>query len=190
MFIDFMFKKWLKSNWSLLLGIGAMFLLIAGTVVIQGTTLQKVLFLIGAPLLGVTAWSEDQKMLMFLQAVITISAVIAFFPDLALEVKFMGLFVPSVLGVIYLVKVDYIEKDSYWPVGAFGLLLIAAGLSVAGVFPFYFNLLLAIGGISVALYAFLGYYFLKVKIQLMWLILNVLFAVNPLIRVAAFLLGF
>ena len=169
---------------SLTIGVIAMVLLIIGTLVEGGTLVQKLLFVIGSPILGLTAYLNKQKMFTTLQIIVTIGAILAFFNNISVILNYAVMISSSLFGLGYLIKINYFKEDMWWPVGGLGLLIIATGFATSAVdYPIMFNSLLGIGGILVALYSAIGFFHLKVRIAVIWLILNVVFSINPLIIV-------
>lgn len=169
---------------SLIIGIIAMILLVVGTLVEGGSLLQKLLFVIGAPVLGFTAYLNKQKMFITLQIVVTIGAILAFFGNLPSFLRYTIMIGSGIIVVGYLIKTNYFKEDVWWPLGGLGLLSIAVGFATNAVaYPILFNLLLGTGGVLVALYSAIGFFHLKVKIAAIWLVLNVIFSINPLIIV-------
>lgn len=171
---------------SLAIGMAAMVLLVIGTtgIVETGSLLQKIIFVIGAPILGFTAHLNRQKMFAVLQIVVAIGAVLAFFDWLPSVLKYAIMIGSGLVGVGHLLKINYSKEDLWWPLGGLGLLSIAAGFATNPVAsPLLFNLLLASGGLLVALYSAIGFFHLKVRIAAIWLVLNVIFGVNPVLFV-------
>lgn len=163
--------------------IAGMLLGIAGTVAPQGTVLQRTLFLLSASILAVTAYRSDQTMLTVLQTVVTISAILAFIPGLGLQTRLLLVLGPAIIATGYLIRIGHRDVDPYWPIGAVGLLLLAGGLSLSGTAPFVFNLLLATGASIISLYATVQYVVDDISIQIIWVLLNIVFMINPLLNV-------
>ncbi|GAI38382.1 unnamed protein product, partial [marine sediment metagenome] len=154
---------------------------VAGTIVEGGSLEQKLLFVIGAPILGFTAYLNKQKMFVTLQIVIVIGAILAFFGSLPASLRYAIMVGSGIFGIGYLIKVNYSKEDVWWPLGGLGLLSIAIGLTTNAVaYPLLFNSLLGTGGVLIALYSAIGFFHLKVRIAAIWLILNVIFSINPL----------
>ena len=166
---------------SLVIGIIAMILLVIGTIVEGGSLLQKLLFVIGAPVLGFTAYLNKQKMFITLQIIVSIGAILAFFGDIYTILRYTILVGSAIFAIGYLIKINYYKKDLWWPLGGLGLLSIAVGFATNAIaFPILFNSLLAAGGILVAIYSAIGFFHFKVRIAAIWLILNIIFSINPL----------
>lgn len=169
---------------SLAIGMAAMVFLVIGTAVEPGSLLQKIIFVIGAPVLGFTAHLNGQKMFAVLQVVVAIGAVLAFFDWLPPVLKYAIMIGSGLAGVGHLLKINYSKEDMWWPLGGLGFLSIAAGFATSPVAsPLLFNFLLGAGGLLVALYSAIGFFHLKVRIAAIWLVLNVIFSINPLLFV-------
>jgi hypothetical protein len=172
-----------RKNIFLFAGILAMIGLVIGTFLQGGSLAQKILFLIGASALMLLAYVNRQKMFLVIEIVIVLSAVLAFW-DTASLIKHLIFMGTSIIGVNYLVKINFSREDKHWPIGAFGLLLLAAGFATdAVVYSVLFNVFLGLGGILVAIYSGIGVFLYKNKIAWIWLILNIFFSVNPVITV-------
>jgi len=157
-------------------------LLIAGTFSVAGSLLQKALFAVGAPLLGVTAYVDKQKMFTALQAVATIGAWMSFFPALPGVAKYAILLSAGIIGIAYLVKGKYYKTDRFGWLGTIGLLCFAAGFATSAAFhTLAFSLLFIAGGTTLAIYSTLNFISYKVRIALIWVVLNALLVLNPLL---------
>ncbi len=166
---------------SLFAGIIAMVLLVSGTVSESGSILQKILFVTGATILGITAYLNKQKMFVVLQAVATIGAILAFFPDLP-EIKYALMVGSAIIGIVYLSTTGYYKQDEWGILGSIGLVLVAIGFATNPVrYPTIFGFLLGFGGIAIAAYSAIGFFKYKVKISLIWLVLNIIFSINPIL---------
>lgn len=175
-------KKTKVTQASLIIGIIAMLLLILGTITEGGSLLQKILFVIGAPVLGITAYLNKQKMFAVLQSLITVGALLAFFSNILSELKYVIMFGAATLGIGYLVKTKHYSKDPFGILGSLGLAFIAIGFATNPVqFPRIFGFLLGAGGISVAIYSAISFFHYKIRISIIWLILNVIFSINPIL---------
>jgi hypothetical protein len=162
-----------------IIGIIAMSMLVAGTFADPGSSTQKMLFLIPGPMLAYTAYVARQKMLLSLQAVLTVGVLLSFYPQMPASINYLVLGT-GLIVIGYLAETHYIKQDKYWPLAALGILLLAFGYSTnANKEPLIFNALLASGSFSVAIYSYIGYHKLKTKVSGIWLILNLLFMVNP-----------
>jgi len=169
------------KRFSLPIGITAMILLVIGTFMPGGSLQQKVLFVIGAPTLGLTAYLNKQKMFTVLQAVVTMGAILGFFSTAPAILRYAIMLGSAALGIGYLIKVNYSKEDKWWPIGGLGLLGFAFSFATNAIaYPVMFNLLIIIGGILMAIYSAIGLFKLKVKIAAIWLILNILLIINPL----------
>lgn len=172
----------ISKQWHVIVGLIAMVILVFGTFSEAGSQLQKILFVIGAPTLGITAYAGKQKMFTTLQLVATLGAILAFFPDSPATTKYGVMGIISILSLAYLVKTRYFEADGYGLIGAIGLISIAIGY-VTSPFPspFWFAFFLGVGGMLLTLYSGIQFFHDKVKIALLWLILNIIFSINPIL---------
>jgi hypothetical protein len=168
-------------------GIGAMILLVAASTLEGGTPLQKWLFLVPPPVLFAVAYLNEEAMLASLEVVVQIGAILAFFPSLSPSVRFTFLGGSALLAVGYLIRIDYLAEDRYWPVGGTGLVILATGISISGTQPVVFNSLLVLGSILLGVYSLLGFFALGVRIQAIWVVLNVAFGVAPGLRLLGLL---
>ena len=176
-----------SKYWTLAVGLFAMALLVVGTASQGGSLQQKVLFIVGAPLLGFTAYMDGRKMFMMLQAVATLGAAIAFLPMLPDAAKYVLMAAGALFGIAYLLKSRYFQTDKYGVVGVLGLLLIAVGFVIDPLkYAFWFDAFLGFGGLTVAAYSAISLS-RGVKIAAIWLVLNVLFAISPLVDLARLL---
>jgi hypothetical protein len=164
------------------LGILAMVLLVVASTMEGGTFAQKVIFAVTPPVLLAVAYANGEMMLATLEVVVLAGALLAFLPSVALSLRMLALLGPAVLGVAYLVRIDYHERDRYWPIGGAGLLLLATGITVSGTAPVLFDLLLVVGSVVLGAYSVLGFVVLGVRIQAIWVVLNLAFAVSPALR--------
>lgn len=161
-------------------GIG-MLCFIIGTYAVPGSLFQRVLFLVGALILLGTALHTRQLLLVVLEIVVTLSTLLAFTPT-GPVVRLLIFGVAAIAGVVYLLSVNYRSVDPYWPIGAAGLIVLAAGLPISSTFPVLFDGLMATGAAVLAGYSFTVYYTNDVPVQLAWGIFNVIFTIRPVIR--------
>ena len=172
---------------SLAIGLTAMVLAVLATLVEPGSLLQKTLFLVAVPTLGLAAFLDGHKLFFVLQGITTVSAVMAFFtvPDSA---KFFLLGFGVIVGFAFLWREKYFKSDPYWVVGGLGLLGLASGLAMNAVTqPLLFYSFLGLGGLLIAVYSGIQFFYLKVRIAGIWLVLNVLFSLNPLLMALSIL---
>ncbi len=172
----------ISKEWPLIIGILAMIFLVAGTLAESGSILQKILFLIGAPTLGITAYANKQKMFTILQLIATVGAIIAFFPGLPTSIKYSVMIIGTIVALVYLIKEKYFDQDKWGYLGGIGLISIAFGLATNPVnAPFWFGLLLGAGGLIVSLYSAISFFHHKIKIAFIWFVLNIIFSIAPIL---------
>lgn len=162
------------------IGIVGMTVSVIGTFLPDGDLLQKIFFLIGACSLVSTAIFNKQTMFIALQAVIIVGAILGFFSKVSVEWKYLIMGISALIPIVYLLSIRYFKKDLSGIIGGGGLICIALGFAVsADAAPMLFYSLLAAGGFFVAVYSAIGFFHYKVRISVLWLILNVVFIVNP-----------
>lgn len=171
------------KKYSFIFGITIMLFAVIGTFLEGGSLLQKIFFFITGSGLTFTACLNKQKMFITLQIIVVLSTIIAFF-NLTNMFRYAILVGGAIISVSYLIKINYIKEDVWWPIGGLGLLVLAGGFATNAVaYPVLFNSLLGIAGILIAIYSAIGFFHLKIKVSLIFLILNVIFAIKPVITV-------
>ncbi|TKX44859.1 hypothetical protein EXE41_12850 [Halorubrum sp. SD690R] len=179
-------RQYLQTNKGVAIGIPGVVLVVIGTFYDPGSLIRKILFLVSAPFLTVSAYVAGQKMLFLLQLVVTLSAVLAFFP-VGLSIRVGTLLVPAVLIFIYLAVDGYIEEDPYWPIAGIGLILLATAFALGGLSPFYVTLFLTLGPGLIATYSLIEYITLDIPVQFIWFVLNVAIAAGPTVQLIGML---
>lgn len=145
---------------------------------------QKILFLIGAPILRFTSYLDKQKVFFALEAVISIWALLAFFPHIGNFLRYGIMIVIWIVAFVYLVRLNIFRKEIWAPIGALGLLCLAIWFATnAIVHPLTFNFLLFFGSLLMAVYSAIEFWKLKIKLSVIFLILNIIFLINPLIYI-------
>ena len=168
-------------KWHEYLGILAGLFIIAGTLFYPGSLEQRLLFLLGAPLLAVTAYVDRQKMFTALQGVVTTGAIIAFF-DISVLWRYAILLSVALLSIVYLIKTDYYNTDKYGWIGTIGLLCFAMAFAAGGsIHPAIFSSLLIVGGLSLTIYSIFNFVVYKTRIALIWVFLNLVLIITPVI---------
>ena len=167
----------------LLIGIIAMAILLIGVFSAPASLLQRSLFLAGALMLTLTAYMGKSWMLFVLQIVISLGSLFAFIgiDDL---IKYAILLGASIIGISYLRSTKRFEAGIWGIVSTLGLFLVAAGFATDAVsHPLLFGFFLGAGSLLVALYSFVDYYYKKHEAAAIWLVLNIVFAINPILMV-------
>ena len=91
--------------------------------------------------------------------------------------------IPAVLAVIYLIKVRYFQKDAWGILASIALLCVALGFATdPNDLPILFHGLLAAGAVMLTIYSLIQFFYHKVRIALLFMILNAVFSINPLIQ--------
>ncbi len=174
----------------LYIGISAMILLLIGVVSEPASLLQRSLFVIGALMLTLCAYLGRQGTLFVLEIVISLGSMFAF---LAISdvVKYAVLLGAALVGIIYLRLTKKYDSGAWGIVSSAGLLLVGAGFATdATAHPLYFGLLLGVGSLVIALYSFVDYYYDKHDVAAIWVVLNIIFAINPLLMALKALRGY
>jgi len=170
-----------KNRWIFYAGLFAMVLLLVGVFSEPSSLLQKTLFLIGAIILTIVAYLNNQRMLFALQIIISVGSILAFLELIGI-IKYAILFAASAVAIVYLLIIKNYKSDPWSITCSAGLILIAAGFATdASIYPLYFGLSLGLGGLLVAFYSFIDYFYNKNKIAIIWFVLNLVFAINPIL---------
>jgi hypothetical protein len=162
-----------KLNVNLLIGLVGMLIVIGGTLISPGTT-QKVLYLIGAVFMLVSAALERQLFFVILQVVIVVGAAVAF-THWPILVKAMVPLAFSIAALIYFYFTEALH-DRLTQVGCGGLIAIALGFANSS------PIIYLIGGVLLAIYGFWSFR-RGVKIAMLWAILNSIFALTSLVAI-------
>ncbi len=160
-------------------GLCAMTLLVVGVFLPGGSLAQKLLFVVGAPTLYFTARAGKQHLFMAFQLVVTLGALLAFVPQIPDMFRYLIMLSATGMAVVWLWGYHPNRGRLDW-LGVLGLALIAVGLATpATVYPMLFFATPGVGGLVVAVCAAVqiadGW-----RLGWIWLILNLLFAANPL----------
>ncbi len=167
------------SCWPLLVGIGGMLLLVRGTFLPPGSLIQQLLFLIGGFTMGVTAYVNDEQMLTTLQTVITLGALLTLLDWFSVRSKLVILGGAATVGIGWLMHIDYLAEDRWWPIGGSGLFLLAVAFAISGANPLALNGFLTAGTALVLCYSLISFFIAKVSVQAIWIVLNTVFILKP-----------
>jgi hypothetical protein len=151
----------------------------------RASFLQDGVFLIGDIILLIVAIENKQKNLIAIQTVILIGIVLSLFSN--------GIFMTTtvilsaiILLIGYLYSVHYYSKEPIGFIGSAGFVLLAIGYALnTGNTQILNSLAFGIGAILVAIYSLLSLLLYKVRVQIVWIILNVVFAIGPLAYLAS-----
>lgn len=177
-------KRKSKNNvdWLFYSAVGAMVLLVFSiSFLIFGSVLQKSLILLGAFVLFLVASLSNQRVLQALQLVIVVGAVLGFLQLSVLYSLSIMLFV-SILMVVYLYSIEHYKKEPIGAMGSVGFLLLAMGLAFnTGSNNLISGFSLGFGSIIIAIYSATAFWLYKTRLQIVWVVLNLAFAISPLI---------
>jgi hypothetical protein len=158
----------LIKRFGLALGIVGLGLAIIGNLY-PDTQTQKVLYLLGGILLTITAVIEGQAYFIALEAIVIVSASLAFIPGYF----FLKAMLPLALTALFLLYLNRnphsTEKVDH--LGTCGLVLLALGYAITH------PLLYLAGGIVLTVYSYRAYR-AGVSIALLWAVLNAVFSLT------------
>ena len=138
--------------------------------------------------MGITAFFNKQKMFTIIQLIVSIGAVLAFFNEVSQLWKYALLLGVAVLSIAYLFKINYFNEDKWGLLGVIGLLCFAYAFATdAASSALVFNSLILTGGLLVAVYSSISFFVNKVKIAFIWVVLNLLLCISPLLFFIKFL---
>ncbi len=143
--------------------------------------LQRSILLLGAVLLFLSATASKQKVIQSLE-IIVITGVVLGLLDIYVIYSLVAILAISSVIVGYLMSIEHYKKEPLGSVGSVGFVLFAIGFAFNnGSNPLITGFALASGSILVAIYSATSYVLYKVKLQIVISILNIVFAVSPLL---------
>jgi len=155
---------------------------ITGMILTTGSITQQILFFLGAVLLTISAFLSKQQMFFAMQIVASTGALlwlISIIPNLRIYI-YMGL--TTIGAITYILKNWFHKTDKFYIIGIISLSLLALWFATdPGVNILLFNILLASGGLFIAIYSSLEFFILKSRIAIIFMILNILFIIKPII---------
>lgn len=172
-------KPSLIKKLALPIGILGMILVLAGFFIENNLILQQSIFLAGSLGLAFSAIINRQKMYIALQGIIIAGILLGFF-ELEASYKYLIMALPVIVAYAYLIRIKYFKSDSWGILGSLGLIAVAFGYALNSQdYPLLFNIFLFSGGIIVAAYSAIGFFHYKIRITMLWLVLNLAFAIKP-----------
>lgn len=139
-------------------------------VLLSSSDMQKKLFFVGAVFLISSSIVERHRLYIWLQAVVIVGTLSAFLP-IQNRMKFLF---PVSAGVLYLVvNRKFLLKRNSELLGAVGVILLSTGFAISHP-AVYLS-----GALVISAYSF-GEFRRGVKIALLWLILNLIFAASSI----------
>jgi len=147
--------------------------------------IRQCFFTGGAAILLITAILSKQRVFIILQVILLISSVLGFlsFIPMAFIYMIMSLVLGIAIGNLFTDR--YFHEDHWAFLGLFGFTALAIAFSGIVSSDFLFNLMLAAGGIFISVYALIRFLGHKVWIASIWLILNIVFCINPILLLLA-----
>ena len=151
----------------------------------RASLLQNEFFFIGGIILLIVAIETRQKNLTAIETVILIGIVLSLFSN--------GIFMTTtvmisaiILLVGYLYFIRYYNEEPIGVIGSVGFILLAIGYALnTGNAQILNYLAFGVGAVLVAIYSLLSLLLYKVRVQIAWLVLNVIFAIGPLMYLAS-----
>jgi len=143
---------------------------------------QKIVFFFGTSILGLWAMLVKQHMFSSMQIVAFLGVIVWFFPDLPLLAVITLVSGALIFALWYLYKTNYYKHDKFailWIVSLFSLALWFATNPLD--YPILFNTFFLGGWAIIAVYSALEFFLLKIKVASIFMILNILFIIKPLI---------
>jgi len=90
----------------------------------------------------------------------------------------------ALLIVVYLLHIEHYKKEPIGAVGSVGFVLMGIGFAFnVGNYPLVTGLALASGALLAAVYAVTAFWLYRVRLQVIIAILNVIFAVSPILLI-------
>ncbi|MBN2690062.1 MAG: hypothetical protein JXR42_05670 [Gammaproteobacteria bacterium] len=163
--------KFSRGSVVLLLGVIGLTAFVIGTFY-PPSFLQKVLYLVGALLLTSSAALDKNIFFTVLEVVVVVGTFIAFFPLSAL-IKAGVPAALTLLAILYLWHMEEI-KNLLGILGCIGLLLLAAGFATSESIVYFF------GSLVLSTYSIIVFLKNKDKLAMIFVILNVFFALGSL----------
>lgn len=164
-----------------LAGIIGMLIAIFGVLFMQsGSLTQRMVFSLAVIILLIVAIDSKQKVLEAAEIVVFIGIVLALL-TVNETITIILIAVSVIILVTYLFWVGYYRAEPIGLIGTAGFILLALGYAVnTGDAKLLNSFAFGFGGIVAALYSLLALLFYKVRVQAIWFILNLAFAVGPL----------
>jgi hypothetical protein len=164
------------------ISVAAMVILILSVYLIPyGSSVQRLLIFLGALILFASASASRQKVVQAME-VIAIAGVITSILQLAPVYALTVTLVISAIIIAYLTTTGYYQKEPIGVVGSIGFVFLAVGFAFdTGSNPLMTGLALGVGSLTIAAYSAMAYWLYKVRLQVVIMVLNLVFAVSPLL---------
>ena len=146
-----------------------------------GSVLQEGLFLVGAAILFASATASKQKVVQTLEVIVIVGVVLGIL-DLNVVYSLTIILSISLLMVAYLLSIEHYKKEPIGSIGSIGFILLAIGFAFnSGSNLMVTGFALASGSLLIAIYSATSYVLYKVRLQIVITILNIVFAISPLL---------
>ena len=172
-----------SHNFSIYLTSFSVILLISGLLFLkEGSRLQNAVFLIGAALIAISAFESKNHMVTFLEAIIILGIITAFFPLISLSVHLLMILLPALGVIAFLSYAGYYRKERINAIATASLICFAFGFSLnAPSYVTVFSLFLSLGSFLFVVYGSLSFYMYKGNMQVPLVVLNAIFGVSSFI---------
>lgn len=170
------------SDAMFLVAILGMLLLIFGiSFLVMDSLVQKLVFLAGAAMLLAAVAESRQMVLVAAEITVMVGIVLSLFlSDITIISIIMGIAI--VMLIYYLYRIHYFSQENVAVIGTLSFVLLAIGYSVnTGSAPLLNSFAFGFGAILAVIYSSLVFVFKRIRVQLVWVVLNAAFAVTPLI---------
>jgi hypothetical protein len=146
-----------------------------------GSLPQEGLLLVGAAMLFASATASKQKVLQALEVIIIVGVVLGIL-NLYVIYSLIIVLAVALMMVAYLLSIEHYRKEPIGSVGSIGFILLAIGFAFNnGSNPLVTGFALASGSILIAIYSATSYILYKIRLQVVITILNIVFAVSPML---------
>ncbi len=175
-----------KSNAVFLMAMVAMaFIIYALDFISSGSLLQDYAFIIGTIGLLFAALFNRQKNLIAMEITVIVGILLSIFSR-SIFMTAAIIATAVILLVVYLSLIGYYKQENIGVIGSVGFALLAVGYALnTGNIRLLMDIAFALGSIVIVIYSSLSLFLYKVRIQIPWIILNVAFAIGPLIYIVS-----
>ncbi len=142
-----------------------------------GSTPQRLIFAAGSVVLFFVAYYHKQRVLAAVGLVVLIGTLITFLNNFATSLYLALMMSVSVVIFLYLVSIGHYRREPFGIVGTIGFFILAFGYAVNGHGTVRLvSFLFGSGSLLIAVYSSIAFIKYKAKIQIIWIVLNLAFA--------------
>ncbi len=161
--------------------LGMLLLVFSVSFIARNSLLQKEIFIVGQVVLLIVSIEHKQKVLEASMLIGLAGNFLAVFSN-SIMTTVIAMSIIIVILVAYLYRIGYYHKEWISFIGTVAFVLLAVGYSINTPSTQFLNAFaFGFGAILAALYSTLSLVLYKVRIQTAWIILNVAFAISPLL---------